>query len=139
MLSHQCVRERCKNVSAYVRRVLLRGEGSGAFGSSRVYDKVDGSTCHQCRQKTLGARTSCSQCHSHVACSPRPPCPLLGTLLLLLSDSPILAVRLNLSGPTLQCLAVEAALPLSLHATFAAHLCTGSHGDRKACYCRMGL
>lgn len=65
----------------------MRGEGSGAFGSSRVYDKVDGSTCHQCRQKTLGARTSCSQCHSHVACSPRPPSPLLGTPLLLLSDS----------------------------------------------------
>lgn len=30
----------------------------------QVYDKVDGVTCHQCRQKTLGKRTSCSECQS---------------------------------------------------------------------------
>lgn len=32
--------------------------------SNRIYDKVNGLTCHQCRQKTLGKRTSCSGCHS---------------------------------------------------------------------------
>ena len=31
---------------------------------NRVYDKVSGMTCHQCRQKTLGRHTSCSQCHT---------------------------------------------------------------------------
>lgn len=30
----------------------------------RVYDKVNGMTCHQCRQKTLGKHTSCSCCSS---------------------------------------------------------------------------
>eukprot|EP00884_Botryococcus_braunii_P007179 jgi/Botrbrau1/16462/Bobra.0142s0057.1 len=30
----------------------------------RVYDKVSGKTCHQCRQKTLGRHTSCSHCNS---------------------------------------------------------------------------
>ncbi|KAL9273103.1 Cell division cycle-associated 7-like protein [Drosera capensis] len=28
----------------------------------RIYDPVRGKTCHQCRQKTLGLRTHCSQC-----------------------------------------------------------------------------
>ncbi|MQL88493.1 hypothetical protein Taro_021050 [Colocasia esculenta] len=28
----------------------------------RIYDPVKGKTCHQCRQKTLGHRTSCSKC-----------------------------------------------------------------------------
>lgn len=31
---------------------------------NRIYDKVNGQTCHQCRQKTLGKRTSCSSCNS---------------------------------------------------------------------------
>jgi hypothetical protein len=30
----------------------------------RIYDKVNGQTCHQCRQKTLGKRTCCSRCAS---------------------------------------------------------------------------
>jgi hypothetical protein len=30
----------------------------------QIYDQVDGVTCHQCRQKTLGKRTQCSQCNS---------------------------------------------------------------------------
>ncbi|KAL0386174.1 UNVERIFIED_CONTAM: Cell division cycle-associated protein 7 [Sesamum radiatum] len=29
----------------------------------RLYDSVNGITCHQCRQKTLGPRTECSICH----------------------------------------------------------------------------
>ncbi|KAL2253640.1 UNVERIFIED_CONTAM: hypothetical protein Sindi_0158700 [Sesamum indicum] len=29
----------------------------------RLYDSVNGITCHQCRQKTLGPRTECSLCH----------------------------------------------------------------------------
>jgi Zinc-finger domain of monoamine-oxidase A repressor R1 len=31
---------------------------------NRIYDRVEGQTCHQCRQKTLGLRTSCSGCQS---------------------------------------------------------------------------
>lgn len=35
---------------------------------NRIYDKVAGQTCHQCRQKTLGLRTHCSECQSlHVS------------------------------------------------------------------------
>lgn len=30
----------------------------------RIYDPVRGKTCHQCRQKTMGHRTSCSNCQS---------------------------------------------------------------------------
>ena len=33
---------------------------------NRVYDKVHGLTCHQCRQKTIGLRTECSKCNSLV-------------------------------------------------------------------------
>lgn len=38
-------------------------DGYDAHGN-RVYDKAAGMTCHQCRQKTLGKRTSCSSCGS---------------------------------------------------------------------------
>lgn len=31
---------------------------------NRVYDSVSGQTCHQCRQKTLGRRTTCACCAS---------------------------------------------------------------------------
>ncbi|XP_078151517.1 uncharacterized protein LOC144546827 isoform X1 [Carex rostrata] len=30
--------------------------------NKRIYDPVKGKTCHQCRQKTLGYRTSCCKC-----------------------------------------------------------------------------
>ncbi len=30
----------------------------------KIYDKVNGKTCHQCRQKYLGKRTSCSHCQT---------------------------------------------------------------------------
>mmetsp|Transcript_8303 Transcript_8303/g.14234 ORF Transcript_8303/g.14234 Transcript_8303/m.14234 type:complete len:387 (-) Transcript_8303:885-2045(-) len=30
--------------------------------SGKIYDKVLGTTCHQCRQKTLDKKTTCSQC-----------------------------------------------------------------------------
>eukprot|EP00850_Spirogloea_muscicola_P013248 SM000089S23804 [mRNA] locus=s89:80075:82151:- [translate_table: standard] len=33
-------------------------------GKTRVYDNLKGRTCHQCRQKTLGQRTTCSRCKS---------------------------------------------------------------------------
>ncbi|CAA7035822.1 unnamed protein product [Microthlaspi erraticum] len=33
----------------------------------RIYDPVTGKSCHQCRQKTLGYRTQCSECHPSVA------------------------------------------------------------------------
>ncbi|KAK1363862.1 cell division cycle-associated protein 7 [Heracleum sosnowskyi] len=36
-------------------------DGYGKDGK-RIYDPVNGKTCHQCRQKTLGYRTQCSQC-----------------------------------------------------------------------------
>ncbi|XP_051141039.1 uncharacterized protein LOC127258287 [Andrographis paniculata] len=37
-------------------------DGYGKDGK-RIYDPVKGKTCHQCRQKTLGHRTTCSQCN----------------------------------------------------------------------------
>ncbi|XP_022844847.1 uncharacterized protein LOC111367947 [Olea europaea var. sylvestris] len=37
-------------------------DGYGKDGK-RIYDPVRGKTCHQCRQKTLGYRTHCSQCN----------------------------------------------------------------------------
>ncbi|XP_010548388.1 PREDICTED: uncharacterized protein LOC104819826 [Tarenaya hassleriana] len=37
-------------------------DGYGKDGK-RIYDPVNGKTCHQCRQKTLGYRTQCSQCN----------------------------------------------------------------------------
>ncbi|XP_030462578.2 uncharacterized protein LOC115682490 [Syzygium oleosum] len=36
-------------------------DGCGKDGK-RIYDQIRGKTCHQCRQKTLGYRTQCSQC-----------------------------------------------------------------------------
>ncbi|KFK30339.1 hypothetical protein AALP_AA7G248900 [Arabis alpina] len=36
-------------------------DGYGKDGK-RIYDPVNGKTCHQCRQKTLGYHTQCSQC-----------------------------------------------------------------------------
>lgn len=36
-------------------------DGYGKDGK-RIYDQINGKTCHQCRQKTLGYRTQCSQC-----------------------------------------------------------------------------
>ena len=45
-------------------------DGYDASGN-RVYDKVSGMTCHQCRQKTLGRHTSCSECQTlHVRAAP---------------------------------------------------------------------
>eukprot|EP00899_Mesostigma_viride_P016522 jgi/Mesvir1/24871/Mv22104-RA.1 len=35
---------------------------------TRIYDPVNGKTCHQCRQKTLGLRTECSECRSLQGC-----------------------------------------------------------------------
>ncbi|XP_024005454.1 uncharacterized protein LOC18030639 isoform X2 [Eutrema salsugineum] len=37
-----------------------------AKNGKRIYDPVNGKTCHQCRQKTLGYRTQCSKCHPSV-------------------------------------------------------------------------
>ncbi|KAE9606751.1 hypothetical protein Lal_00026224 [Lupinus albus] len=37
-------------------------DGCGKDGK-RIYDSFQGKTCHQCRQKTLGYRTRCSQCN----------------------------------------------------------------------------
>lgn len=36
-------------------------DGFGKDGK-HIYDQVSGQTCHQCRQKTLGHRTSCCKC-----------------------------------------------------------------------------
>ena len=33
-------------------------------GPCSIYDAENGGSCHQCRQKTLGLRTSCSRCKS---------------------------------------------------------------------------
>ncbi|KAK9678589.1 hypothetical protein RND81_11G221700 [Saponaria officinalis] len=37
-------------------------DGYAADGT-RIYDSVQGKTCHQCRQKTLGQRTRCCKCN----------------------------------------------------------------------------
>ncbi|XP_058772774.1 uncharacterized protein LOC131646838 [Vicia villosa] len=37
-------------------------DGVGKDGR-RIYDSVQGKTCHQCRQKTLGRRTRCCECN----------------------------------------------------------------------------
>ncbi|AES94795.2 putative Zinc-finger domain of monoamine-oxidase A repressor R1 [Medicago truncatula] len=37
-------------------------DGVGKDGK-RIYDSVQGKSCHQCRQKTLGYRTRCCECH----------------------------------------------------------------------------
>lgn len=37
-------------------------DGCGKDGK-RIYDQIKGKTCHQCRQKTLGHRTNCSNCN----------------------------------------------------------------------------
>ncbi|XP_062156761.1 uncharacterized protein LOC133864440 [Alnus glutinosa] len=37
-------------------------DGYGKDGK-RIYDQFRGKTCHQCRQKTLGYRTRCSECN----------------------------------------------------------------------------
>ncbi|KAK9795505.1 hypothetical protein WJX73_000367 [Symbiochloris irregularis] len=50
-------------LGAYEKEWALFVDGYDADGN-RVYDKVAGETCHQCRQKTLGRHTACSQCHS---------------------------------------------------------------------------
>lgn len=42
---------------------VLFVDGYDAKGN-RIYDKVNGQTCHQCRQKTIGLRTACSRCES---------------------------------------------------------------------------
>ena len=47
--------------SAACRELFV--DGTDATGK-RVYDKLNGMTCHQCRQKTLGKHTSCSCCNS---------------------------------------------------------------------------
>lgn len=75
-----------------------------------IYDKVNGQTCHQCRQKTLGKRTSCSGCGSlqvgreegrecyrlhpavpdNSACDSQPPCMLQNLCVLTLCPACIL-------------------------------------------------
>ena len=46
-------------------------DGYDANGD-RVYDKIGGLTCHQCRQKTAGKRTVCSCCNSLNVIMPSP-------------------------------------------------------------------
>ena len=45
-----------------IHRELFK-DGFGADGK-RIYCQINGVTCHQCRQKTLGHHTSCSKCES---------------------------------------------------------------------------
>lgn len=61
----------CRHVPC-MRRELFK-DGYGADGN-RVYDKVNGMTCHQCRQKTLGRHTSCSECQTLHVSAPMRPC-----------------------------------------------------------------
>ena len=41
------------------RELFVDGYSSAG---QRIYDKVEGMTCHQCRQKTVCKHTSCSSC-----------------------------------------------------------------------------
>ncbi|KAL4423864.1 hypothetical protein ABPG75_001165 [Micractinium tetrahymenae] len=50
-------------LGSYQQEWELFVDGYNSNGE-RIYDKVNGQTCHQCRQKTLGKRTSCSGCGS---------------------------------------------------------------------------
>ena len=50
------------NSAGRLRRTLFV-DGYDSSGN-RVYDKVSGQTCHQCRQKTLGRHTACSECRT---------------------------------------------------------------------------
>ncbi|KAJ6907408.1 hypothetical protein NC651_017958 [Populus alba x Populus x berolinensis] len=43
------------------RNWTLFVDGCGKNGK-RIYDSINGKTCHQCRQKTLGYRTHCWEC-----------------------------------------------------------------------------
>ncbi|CAM8949041.1 unnamed protein product [Rhodiola kirilowii] len=36
----------------------------GYKNGKRVYDQLNGKSCHQCRQKTLGQHTNCTKCNS---------------------------------------------------------------------------
>ncbi|XP_042459071.1 uncharacterized protein LOC122042817 isoform X1 [Zingiber officinale] len=50
-----------KLLGTYETGWTLFVDGFGTDGK-RIYDSVIGKTCHQCRQKTLGHRTHCSEC-----------------------------------------------------------------------------
>ena len=52
---------------------VLKVDGFDAAGE-RIYDRVSGKTCHQCRQKTIGKRTHCRHCNT---ADVRPSCILL--------------------------------------------------------------
>lgn len=63
---------RSLNHALVICRELFK-DGYDAQGN-RIYDKVSGMTCHQCRQKTLGLHTSCSECQTlHVGPRKLPP------------------------------------------------------------------
>lgn len=55
--------EHVKALGSSNRPWILFVDGYDGDGN-RIYDKVNGQTCHQCRQKTLGKRTACSECAS---------------------------------------------------------------------------
>ena len=60
-------------VWAWLARELFM-DGYDASTGKRIYDRVAGMTCHQCRQKTLGRHTSCSECQTlHVSACPTSP------------------------------------------------------------------
>ncbi|KFM22893.1 Cell division cycle-associated protein 7 [Auxenochlorella protothecoides] len=50
-------------LGSHTKEWTLFEDGYDKSGN-RIYDKVSGQTCHQCRQKTLGLRTHCSECQS---------------------------------------------------------------------------
>ncbi|BDA49120.1 probable cell division cycle-associated 7-like protein at N-terminal half [Coccomyxa sp. Obi] len=55
--------EHVKLLGEYKEPWELFKDGYDAQGN-RIYDKISGMTCHQCRQKTLGLHTSCSECQT---------------------------------------------------------------------------
>ncbi|CAI0554271.1 unnamed protein product [Linum tenue] len=53
--------DQVKRLGGTERTWTLFVDGYGKDGR-RIYDPINGKTCHQCRQKTLGHRTHCSSC-----------------------------------------------------------------------------
>ncbi|KAL3700957.1 hypothetical protein R1sor_018979 [Riccia sorocarpa] len=54
--------EHINSLGSYTEEWTLFQDGYSADGV-RIYDPVQGKTCHQCRQKTMGRRTWCNSCN----------------------------------------------------------------------------
>ncbi|PRW58633.1 Cell division cycle-associated 7 [Chlorella sorokiniana] len=51
-------------LGSYTKEWEMFTDGYDPASGERIYDPDNGKSCHQCRQKTLGLRTTCSRCKS---------------------------------------------------------------------------